>query len=343
MLNISKKYNIKTSVFWWNLGLKSIFLIILGYFIYKQVFLNNDLSKSWEVFRENLEKGNSLYLFICIALMPINWIIESIKWRILVQPFEKISSLTSFKAVLSGISVALLTPNRIGEYGGRMVMVEAQNNWKAVISTLISSYSQNIWNIGIGLLAAILFLQYTGKMESYLFAAGIIVSVLFLALILLFYFNIKIVSRILLKWEKNKYVKKALVHLQVLEKYETILLFKVLVWALIRYGIYFIQYYFILKFFGLDIDLLYGFVGIGTIFLVQTSLPLPPIIGFVARGEIALLVWSSTNFQDLSILGASYTLWFLNLIIPSIIGSIIILSSNLWRTLGLASWIIRRK
>ena len=92
----------------------------------------------------------------------------------------------------------------------------------------------------------------------------------------------------------------------------------------------------------MEVNLVIGFIGIATIFLVQTSLPLPPIVGFLARGEIALLVWEGMEFNSLAILGGSYALWFINLIIPSLIGSIIILSSDLWRSLGLGQFFVKK-
>jgi hypothetical protein len=328
--------NSKKTVFYWNLVLKSIFGLILIYFLYRQLILNNDLSLSWKHFVDHLEDRMTIFILACLALMPLNWSLESKKWQLLVLPFEKISFYRSFKAILSGISIALLTPNRIGEYGGRMVMVEAKNNWKAVISTLISSYAQNIWNIGLGLLSAMILLHQRGELNSYLYSSGIIVSTLFLALLIIIYFNIDLTSSILRRFKRYKLVEKSLFHLKLLKQYSFKILFNVLLLALVRYLVYFLQYYLILHFFGLEISITNAFIGIATIFLVQTSLPLPPVLGFLARGEIALLVWQGFEFNELSILASSYILWFLNLIIPSILGAAIIFTSNLSRTLGLS-------
>jgi hypothetical protein len=217
-----------------------------------------------------------------------------------------------------------------------MVMVEAKNNWKAVISTLISSYAQNIWNIGLGLIAAMVLLHLNGELESYLFTSGIITSSIFLALLIFLYFNIDLTNNILKRFKRFKVVEKSLHHLKLLKEYKSSTLFYVLTMALLRYLVYFMQYYLILQFFGLEINLVNAFIGIATIFLVQTSLPLPPVLGFLARGEIALLVWENYEFNELSILASSYILWFLNLIIPSVLGALIIFTSNLSRTLGLS-------
>ncbi|WP_235298818.1 lysylphosphatidylglycerol synthase domain-containing protein [Portibacter marinus] len=327
--------NSNKTVFWWNIILKLIFAFVLLFFLYRHLFQNNDLTQSWNHFILNFQEGTHGLLWFCILLMPINWAIESKKWHLLVWPFEKIHFLTAFKAILGGISVALLTPNRIGEYGGRMVVVEARNNWKAVISTLVSSFAQNIWNIGLGLIAAIMFLNISSAMESYLFLSGVSVSLIFFTLIILLYFNIDLIHRVLKKFDRFTLVAKSLVHLQLLKQYRSSTLAQVLLLAFIRYVVYLIQYFLILKFFGLDVDVVNGIIGIATIFLVQTSLPLPPIIGFLARGEIALLVWSTYELNEISVLAASYFLWFLNLILPALVGAVVILSSNLSRTFGL--------
>lgn len=326
----------KKTVFYWNLVLKSIFAIILIYFLYRQLVLTDDLALSWIHLLDHLDNSMAIFIFACLALMPLNWSFESKKWQLLVRPFEKISFYRSFKAILSGISVALLTPNRVGEYAGRMLMVEAKNNWKAVISTVISSYAQNIWNIGLGLLAAMLLLHQRGDLSGYLFSSALVVSSFFLALLLFLYFNIGLTINILQRFKRYRLVEKSLYHLKLLETYSSKILLQVLLLALVRYLVYFLQYYLILQYFGLDISIVTGFVGIASIFLVQTSLPLPPVLGFLARGEIALLVWANHEFNELSILASSYILWFLNLIIPSIAGAAIIFTSNLSRTLGLS-------
>lgn len=324
--------------FWGNVFLKTLFAIVILFFLYRQIFHNTDIKLSWNLFLEKLDNANVLLLGLCIALMPMNWLAESIKWKVLVQKFEQISLWTSYKAILSGVSIALLTPNRIGEYGGRMVMVDAKHNWKAVLSTLVCSYAQNICNIGIGLIASCVLLYQDEVIGGFLFGSLLSLSFLLILCALFFFFNVRLVHAFLEKFKKNRYVSKVLNHSEILFQYSEAVLGKVLIWSLIRYFIYFLQYYLILIFFGLEMDLWTAFIGISTIFLLQTSLPLPPIIGFIARGEIALLVWQGSQMNDLSILAASYTLWIVNLLLPSLLGSAFILSANLWTSLGLKNF-----
>ena len=51
-------------------------------------------------------------------------------------------SLNARKAVFSGITVSTFTPNRIGEYGGRVFCLEKGDRIKAVFITILCSMSQ---------------------------------------------------------------------------------------------------------------------------------------------------------------------------------------------------------
>ena len=44
--------------------------------------------------------------------------------------------------MLAGCSITMLTPNRIGEYGGRIMYVQEQHRLKAISLTILGSISQ---------------------------------------------------------------------------------------------------------------------------------------------------------------------------------------------------------
>jgi uncharacterized membrane protein YbhN (UPF0104 family) len=109
-------------------------------------------------------------------------------------------------------------------------------------------------------------------------------------------------------------------------------LFEALFWSFVRYLIYSFQYYFMLRFFGIDVPILRAASCIATIYLLQTSIPLPPVVGLLARGEVALKIWGLFTQNDLSILAATFSLWVINLIIPAFIGLVFILKANFFQT-----------
>jgi hypothetical protein len=69
--------------------------------------------------------------------------------------------------------------------------------------------------------------------------------------------------------------------------------------------------------------------GIAAIFLAQTSLPLPPLAGLMARGELALWVWGAYSSDTAAILASAYGLFIINLSLPSLVGAWILLRLNL--------------
>jgi len=107
-----------------------------------------------------------------------------------------------------------------------------------------------------------------------------------------------------------------------------------LLYATMRYGVYTFQYYLMLRFYGIDAPVLAALSGIATIYLMQTSIPVPPLFGLFARGEIALFVWGFFSTNELNILAASFTLFLINLSIPALLGSVFIVQTNVMKSLG---------
>jgi uncharacterized membrane protein YbhN (UPF0104 family) len=49
-------------------------------------------------------------------LLFVNWGIEARKWQLMMRPVQRVSFLTSVKAILSGLALSLFLPNGFGEY-----------------------------------------------------------------------------------------------------------------------------------------------------------------------------------------------------------------------------------
>ncbi len=119
-----------------------------------------------------------------------------------------------------------------------------------------------------------------------------------------------------------------------LRNYTSKELTKVLFFALARYATYTMQYYLMLKYFGIEVPLWTGLACIAAIFLLQTSIPLPPIMGLLVRGEVALFVWGNFCDSELNILASTFGLWVINMILPALIGIIFIVNINVLKSLG---------
>lgn len=317
-----------------NFFIKLSIVLLLAWVIYKNIFRKQDITEIWYLFVGNLRKQDVSWLLVAILLMPVNWIFETFKWRVLIQKIEEMSFQKSFGAIIAGVTLSIFTPNRIGEYGGRVLFVKPENNWKAVIATLVGSFSQLLVILSLGMLGFAYFVGNYFEVETQLLKGVIFLMISLIGLMLFGFFNIELVISVFKKIPHIYKLKRFFKHISVLRNYNSKTLGKSLWFAFLRYMVYTVQYLLLLYFFGINITLIDGLTGIATIFILQTSIPLPPLIGLVARGEIALLVWGVFSSNELSILASTFVLWILNLIIPALFGAVFIANINVLKSLG---------
>ena len=306
--------------------LKLLLLALVGYVLYDQVVLNQDMATIKYQLQKGLEGSNWVYLVGCVVLMPINWLIESVKWRILILPWKNLTKIDAMKAIYAGISVGLVTPARIGEYGGRLLLIDGEDRIKSIPATLISSIAQNISNIIGGYIGALIFCYCYFSFNRFVYIAGSILGLLVIIMLCALFFNIsKLKLDGLNRWWLGKLLNK---QANVISQYDRPILKRVLTLSYLRYLIYCTQYVLILDFLGLELSLLAAFSGVAVIYLFQSGIPLPPILSVIARGELAIVIWSLFTANVGGILVATFGLWVINLVFPALLGILIILNVN---------------
>lgn len=300
------------------IGKIAIFLL-LSYAIYYQIVVKHDFPLLYEEFVDKLSTG-WIYLILAIALMPMNWILESKKWESLVNKFQPLTKGQALNSIFSGVCVAIITPARVGEYAGRLIHIEKGNRPRALAATFMGSISQNVVNVAFGSIALIL-LQYRYQLFPW-DAVWMTVLLVFAAsvglILLLLKYNVLIrfvASLLPEKWVTN--IKAIIKDAQQLYLHEVTFLLSV---SSLRYVVYVMQYVLLILFFGVTGDVLGSILAIGVVYLFQTMIPLPPALSIFARGEIAIVIWSIFSSNVLGILAATLCLWVINLLIPALIG-----------------------
>lgn len=317
-----------------NLFIKITIVVLLLWAIYQQVFAKEHIEDIWKTVTEHFAFPGLYWFLAVIVLIPVNWGIEALKWQHLIRNFSSLSFWQTYKAILAGLTVSLFTPNRVGEYGGRILMVKPEHNWKAIIATLVGSFAQLWILLSMGLIGAIYFSYSFLKPEVYVLQIVLFLGILLIAILLFCFFNIDLIIPFGKKLPFHPKIKNYLRHLKVLKNYNSKELFRVLLLSLLRYLTYSFQYYLMLQFFGIEVPFLEGVAGIATIFLLQTSIPLPPLMGLLARGEVALFVWGHFSDLDINILASTFSLFVINLAIPSLLGAVFIIRINVLKSLG---------
>lgn len=309
--------------------LKVVLLLLIIVMIYFQIIDDGNKIALQEVLLGKRPTRNLTYIGLCILMMPINWWLESKKWQWLMSPHVEISSRQAIKTVLAGVAAGIMTPARLGEYGGRLVTTDPLLKAQVVSATLLGSIAQNICNVAVGLGFSYFFLK---SVFGVTFGEGltfsIVVAIQIIVLIFLYY-NLPKVAHYVERVVRVKYVTIVSQKLKSLDLYQSNLLNKVLVLSLLRYAIYFTQYLLILVFLGVSLNIGTLFGNISGIYMIQTGIPLPAFLSVFARGELAILIWSSVGIDEMTALAATIGLWFINLIIPTIAGIIILTGTDL--------------
>lgn len=305
--------------------IKVLVFVFLSWTIYQQVFRNQSWDTVKQYYARNIDQESVLLLFIVFGLMFVNWFLESWKWQIIIRPLQNISLWQSHKAIFSGITLSIFTPNRIGEYGGRIFYLNPINRIKGVFATLIGSYANILSVILFGV--AGVYYQLTFVSERFNIPSSWIITLAGFGLLVagILYYNFKHVPKLAnRRWFKSR----ARNILGIYTKYPVQILNQILALSIIRYLVFATQYILLLNFFGLSLDWFVGMSKIALIYLAQTIIPSIAVAELGIRGNVALFFLNDvvTNEEiKIGIVSATFTLWLINLIIPAIFGAIFIL------------------
>ncbi|HEU4554867.1 MAG TPA: lysylphosphatidylglycerol synthase domain-containing protein [Chitinophaga sp.] len=282
-----------------------------------------------------LRQKGGMALTLVFVLMIFNWGLEARKWQLLVRSLEAVSFLRAFSAVLSGVSLSINTPNRIGEYGGRMLYMSNQNKLKSIAATMIGSLSQLIITIIFGLTGLIYYVNNfpLAKANSYP-AAYIWEKILLVALALIgvlaiiLYFRLQIVITI---FEKIPVLRKAKVFMQIITRYTTADLQYLLLLSACRYVVFSAQYLILLNTFGVEMLWWQGFLLNAVIYLVMAVVPTIAVVELGLRGKVSIYFLGLLSDNTAAIIAATVGIWLVNLLLPAVLGSILLLGVKIFK------------
>ena len=291
----------------------------MAYSLYHQIQRQPNLKSTlYDLYIEwNVQK--ILLLATVILLMVVNWTIEAGKWRLLLKGTEEFSLVKSLQSVLTGVAVSVITPNRIGEYMGRILFLKNVNKIQGITVTIIGSFAQLIITGFLGLIGLIYYIANI-KHGSWL-TVLLIGSTVLCVMLTYFYFHLyKIIE-----WTKGiTFLRKIRIYLEIVKRYDQKQLLHILLLSLIRYVVYTVQFLLLLKVmlvFAPIPDLIF------TIWLIFWAMAIVPTIAIAEigiRGETALYFLLPLSANQLGIVSSSLMLWLINLIIPALIGCLFV-------------------
>lgn len=230
-----------------------------------------------------------LCLLFCLLLMPLNLLLEAVKWRCLLQGLVSMSLSESLRQVLKGLQGAFLTPARLGDYPARVTRIADAGIWpKAIAMGFVGSAALTAMNILGGVIA--------------LLVSSISLSGLDSCWVLI----ISIVSALLLVVLTVCFLKSASL--------------PVIGWSALRYLVYSLQFILVLRFVGVEVDWPMLVVLVPIYYMLVTVIPAVPAADPAIKGSVSALVFSCVTTNVAPIALAAVLLWAVNTVIPMLFG-----------------------
>lgn len=314
--------------------LKITIVVLALYFLYQQVISKKAIEGFDLTFiKQTIFKNQSLIVLVFV-MMFFNWFLEAVKWKFLIAKIEKVSILTALRAVFSGITVSVFTPNRVGEYGGRVFCLEKADRIQGVLITVLGSMAQLLTTIFFGSVGILFLNNYIPGLQNLYqemdFAYPIMFFMLLLLniLLLLLFHNISVISNLMDKFSWLGRYKK---YKEVFTYYNTQELFFVFVFSIIRYTIFTTQFFILLQLFAVEISYFDAIILTMVMLFVISIIPTIAISEIGIRGSVAVYLFSFVSLNTLGVLSATFTLWVINLLFPAIIGTLFVFTLKFFR------------
>lgn len=305
-------------------GLKWIIFGITVIMIY-QTFQqkNQNLNNIITTFQKIFDRKNVGIIIILIFLIFINWGFEALKWQVLAKSVEKISFKDAYKSVLVGLSLGFITPANIGDFAGKIWYLKSTHKTETIGAILLGNGIQFYVSLIFGVISYLIIWQKNlSVFDQIIF--GLLIFALILGMII-YSMRFKIIGFL----QKKSWLKKYKNHINGLILFNTKEIATLFLWSILRYLTFSLQFVLILWLFEVKINLIYLWAVSCLVFLFKTIIP---AINFISdlgvREYTAMHFFSLFSVNISSVISATFCLWLLNILLPVIVGSLLILQTK---------------
>lgn len=295
---------------------KLTIFILAVYFIYSKLYALDGFQKI------EFGKRTSLYIIIVIALSTVNWFFESLKFSTLLRKRYTLSKIIA--SVFAGNATSIITPNRLGTFIGRKMVLKDSNYPEVITVTSIGNIAQLsvtllFGTIGIGLGLSMIDFFYEIPLYIIILVLGINFLLLFASLNI--YFNPKRFLKFIGRWRLlKKYIDLAEQNLQLVRSDQ----YKVYFYSLLRYIIFIVQFYLLFKVVNISIPLTTTISFVGVLYVLVSFVPSVFMGNLGIKEAVAIMLLGGT-YQMSSVFFVSLMIWIVNVALSALVGSIILL------------------
>jgi hypothetical protein len=305
-------------------ALKATILSLACYFIIHQYVNKGDNLKQFELLISRIPTVHVIIIMsLVVVLMVANWTLEALKWKYLTRNLANITLWQAIEGVFCGLTWAVITPNRFGEYGGRVMYLPPRRRIHGVFAMAVGAFGQNVITNVLGFISMAWF-AYTFLDLSTLMNTGVFVfSCTSIAFFLILYFNIKWSVWLL---DRIPFLKKFHRFFEIMGRYRPAELRTIMYFCLGRFFIFSFQYYLVIHLLVPQIPMYEVFLMVFIVFFIQSALPSLDVLDIAVRTYAATTIFAYITTQEMAIAAAFASIWLINLIFPAIIGSVFTLN-----------------
>jgi len=298
-------------------------VIALAYLVYRMVTFDH-WDQAGQRFSEAFQGNRLFFLAAAFLLIFLNFSSEAIKWQRLVNRLEPVSYLKSLAGILSSLTMAITTPNRIGDIVTRGLILKPGHRLAGSGHTFLCVLAQMVVTVTLGLVGAATYLpsnDYLLKSYENAWVFTISLSLAAGLILVALFFYIDKLSGLFQRFRWLKILHPFLVALQGVSFKDKAFL---LLFSMIKFLTYITQFYLILHFFGIQIPLFTGLSAIALIYLILHFLPVPTIGDLGVRGSVSILILGPYTSDVPAVVFTTFIIWIINIMIPALIGVILL-------------------
>lgn len=311
MYNILQKY-FSSLVF-----LVKVIIIAGAYYIISDKLLHdgNFNQIAWTERMTVLGPWGPVFFTGILLLSLLNWVLEIFKWQSLVDWLHPISFRTAGKQSLASLTASLITPNRIGEYGAKAAYFQKEKRPKVLLLNFVSNSYQMCITILLGMIG-FFFLQ------DYLTNIPIQMSTFYgiAAIVLVMGAGWAFIYKNWTKWLEKLWGEFKSIPQNIHKK--------TLLFSLGRYMVFSHQFYFLLLFFGVDIEYFVALPIIYSMYLIASVIPGFVLFDWLVKGSVAVTMFSYFGVNEIVVLSVTASMWILNFAVPALLGSFYVITFN---------------
>lgn len=304
MKSVFRSLKVQKSLLW------SVKILVFVFIVYHFV---TRLSAITSDHISEVKLDNSVYFLFAAFLLLLNWGLELLKWYLTVSTIgASVAIRKLIPSLLAGIATGIVTPNRLGNFIGRVVYYEYKDRALLTLGTLYGNLSQFLATVFFGVIGWVYSSNSSWEIGGREWLQYAVAALTLFAIVL--YFLFPFVSIIRIKW-----LNRRMNTLMVFQKSARKLVFVLFVLSGVRYLVFILQFTLLLIAFGAQYshELIYSLY---ILYLASTLTPNLVMGKLIVRETLGLIILAEVIGNPVIILAASLSLWGINLGLPALIG-----------------------